>query len=257
MIKKFYVDYPAFTGLEKRKVYLYLPKGYRRNRKKRYPVLYMFDGHNIFYDSDATYGKSWGLKEYLDKEGTEIIVCAVSCHFGENNERIMEYSPYPLILSEGEELSPGYGDDTFKWFIKNMKPKIDRRYRTLTDRENTFLMGSSMGGLMTVYGLIKYNNIFSKGAALSPFYMYNAQELIKEIEENKIDKKTTLYTDYGADDLITEQCIPMFCKINTMLIEKGVNVTSRIIENGLHNEATWEKQLPFAMATLMYKPLEI
>ncbi len=256
MIKKWYVDYPAFTGVEKRKVYLYLPKGYGITRK-RYPVLYVFDGQNIFYDGDATYGKSWGLKEYLDRNRVELIVCAVSCHFGENEEREQEYCPYPHICSGQTEESPGYGDDTFRWFIKKLKPRIDRRYLTLKDRENTFIMGSSMGGLMAVYGIVKYNHVFSKGAALSPAYMFGPEILLEIIKESEIADKTILYTDYGTDDLIPEECIPAFCAINTALIEKGVKVTSRIVENGLHNEATWEKQLPFVIATLMYKPLEM
>ncbi|MGB4626503.1 MAG: hypothetical protein WBI36_01655, partial [Erysipelotrichaceae bacterium] len=77
------------------------------------------------------------------------------------------------------------------------------------------------------------------------------------IKESKIVDNTVLYTDYGTNDLNVEECIPAFCKINTVLIEKGVKVTSRIVEQGLHNEATWEKQLPFVFATLMYQPLEI
>ncbi len=252
MIKKWYVDYPAFTGTEKRKVYLYLPKGYGKNNK-RYPVLYMFDGHNVFYDSDATYGKSWGLKEYLEKEKIEIIVCAVSCHFGENDERMQEYCPYSFAYTKGKEISEGYGDDTLKWFVKKLKPNIDRHYLTLKDRANTFLMGSSMGGLITIYGLIKYNHIFSKGAALSPAYMINAKAILKIVKDSKVNRNTTLYTDYGTNDLEAKKCIPIFCKVNTILVEKGIKVTSRIIENGLHNEATWEKQLPFVFATLMYK----
>lgn len=256
MIKKWYVDFPAFTGREKRKVYLYLPKGYGITRK-RYPVLYVFDGQNVFYDSDATYGKSWGLKEYLDRNRVELIVCAVSCHFGENEEREQEYCPFPHVCTGQTEVSPGYGDDTFNWFIKKLKPKIDRRYLTLRDRENTFIMGSSMGGLMAVYGIVKYNHVFSKAAALSPAYMFTPEVIIDIIRESEIDENTVLYTDYGTEDLTPEECIPTFCEINNILIEKGVKVTSRIVEKGLHNEATWEKQLPFVIATLMYKPLEM
>ncbi len=255
MIKKWYVDFPAFTGREKRKVYLYLPKGYGKT-DKRYPVLYVFDGQNIFYDKDATYGKSWGLKEYLDKEKVDLIVCAVSCHFGENDERMQEYSPYYFNYENSEEMYRGYADDTLRWFIKKLKAKIDRRYLTLKDRANTFLMGSSMGGLIALYGLLKYNHVFSKAAALSPAYMINSEAILKIVEDSEITQETTLYTDYGFYDLEPETCIPMFCKINTILIFKGVNVTSRIVEKGVHNEATWEKQLPFAITTLMYEPLE-
>ena len=67
MVKKWNITIPELTGEEERRLYVYLPKSYTTNRRKRYPVLYMFDGHNLFFDSDATYGKSWGLKKYLEK----------------------------------------------------------------------------------------------------------------------------------------------------------------------------------------------
>ena len=63
MVKKWNITIPELSGDEERRIYVYLPESYRWNSKRRYPVLYMFDGHNLFFDSDATYGKSWGLKK--------------------------------------------------------------------------------------------------------------------------------------------------------------------------------------------------
>ena len=79
MIYKFPVTVPQLTGNEPRMLYVYTPKGYERNRRKRYPVLYLFDGHNMFYDKDAAYGKSWGVGKYLDRTRTQLIVVAVEC----------------------------------------------------------------------------------------------------------------------------------------------------------------------------------
>ena len=69
MVEKWKVTIPELTGDETRRAYIYLPESYKYKPKKRYPVLYMFDGHNVFFDSDATYGKSWGMKKYMDKIG--------------------------------------------------------------------------------------------------------------------------------------------------------------------------------------------
>ena len=66
MVNKWEIQIPELTGEEKRNAYIYLPESYQYEQEKRYPVLYMFDGHNVFFDSDATYGKSWGMKEYMD-----------------------------------------------------------------------------------------------------------------------------------------------------------------------------------------------
>ena len=76
MIKKWTVRYPAVNGEEERRAYVYLPTMYEADPDRRYPVLYMFDGQNVFFDSDATYGKSWGMADYLDYTDTPVIVAA-------------------------------------------------------------------------------------------------------------------------------------------------------------------------------------
>ena len=90
MVKVFEVSYPAYTGREPRNVYVYLPKDYEAGDTRRYPVLYMFDGHNAFFDDHATYGKSWGLGEYLDKTDSALIVVAVECNHSPENARLSE-----------------------------------------------------------------------------------------------------------------------------------------------------------------------
>ena len=74
MVKKWSVSYPAVNGVEQRRVYVYLPTMYEADPERRYPVLYMFDGQNVFFDADATYGKSWGVADYLDYTDTPLIV---------------------------------------------------------------------------------------------------------------------------------------------------------------------------------------
>ena len=94
MVEKWSVDYPAVNGWEKRNAYVYLPAMYEEEPERRFPVLYMFDGQNVFWDEDATYGKSWGLEKFLDEHRLPIIVAALQCNTGANNERLIEYSPY-------------------------------------------------------------------------------------------------------------------------------------------------------------------
>ena len=88
MIKFWDVTIPELTGDEERKAYIYVPDSYQRDETKRYPVLYMFDGHNVFFDSHATYGKCWGMKEYLEETETELIVAAVECNHSPDNGRL-------------------------------------------------------------------------------------------------------------------------------------------------------------------------
>ena len=251
MITKFLIDYPAYTGKEKRNVYIYLPKGYEKS-SKRYPVLYMFDGHNVFYDKDATYGRSWRLGKYLDKNKIELVVVAVECHHGKNGEREIEYSPFANTRIKSRTIDC-YGDETMKWFINKLKKKIDKEYLTLKDREHTYIMGSSMGGIMSTYALLKYNKYFSKACAFSPAYFLYPSKVYECINEAEVKNDSVLYTDYGTNDLYAKPTIPVFTKANTMMVRKGVNVTSRIVKDGEHREDSWEKQLVFAINVLMYE----
>lgn len=167
MVIKWDVTIPELTGDETRKAYLYLPESYDREPHKRYPVLYMFDGHNVFFDSDATYGKCWGMKEYMDATGTELLIAAVECNHSPDNGRLKEYSPFPFNDPKFGRF-PGWGRKTMEWMSRIFKSDIDRHFRTIPDREHTFIAGSSMGGLMSLYAVLEFNRIYSRAAALSP-----------------------------------------------------------------------------------------
>ena len=191
MIDVWTTEFPAVTGEKTRKVYVYLPTSYEKDNEKRYPVLYMFDGHNVFFDSDATYGKSWGMGEYMDYTDTEMIIAAVECNTAPDNSRLSEYSPFSFSDSRFGKVT-GRGKKTMEWFVKEFKPEIDSRYRTLTGREDTFIAGSSMGGLMSLYAVLKYNKYFSAAAALSPSIWTNREKTFELIEKTRIRKGTKI-----------------------------------------------------------------
>ena len=167
MIDVWNLTIPELTGDEPRRAYAYVPDSWEEDHDLRYPVLYMFDGHNVFFDEDATYGKSWGLGEYLDATETQIIVAAVECNHHPDNGRLSEYSPFTFRTPQFKKVV-GRGKLTMDWMTTAFKAEIDREFPTLPERENTFIAGSSMGGLMSLYALLEYNHIFSRAAALSP-----------------------------------------------------------------------------------------
>ena len=90
MVETWDITIPELTGDEVRRAYIYLPESYDTECEKRYPVLYMFDGHNVFFDSDATYGKCWGMKEYLDEYIGDLDPdeLAVGCQRENSDERM-------------------------------------------------------------------------------------------------------------------------------------------------------------------------
>lgn len=186
----------AFTSEEKnRPLHIYLPAGYDESEES-YPVMYFFDGHNLFYDEDATYGKSWGLKTFLDKWGKDMIIVGIECgHEGE--ERLSEYLPYPASGGHFAKFAAN-GEETMQWIINEVKPFIDETYRTCPFRECTAIGGASMGGLMALYAVIHHNMWFSKAACISCAIGFCMPALQKDMEANQIDPDTRVFLSWGT-----------------------------------------------------------
>lgn len=253
MIETWNVTIPKLTGEEPRRAYAYVPDSREEDPDRRYPVLYMFDGHNVFFDEDATYGKSWGMLDYLDAARTQIIVAAVECNHSPDNGRLSEYSPFSFTTPEFGHIR-GRGKATMDWLVKDFKAEIDGRFPTLPDRRHTFIAGSSMGGLMSLYAVTKYNRWFSRAAALSPSVWFAREDLDELLRAARIRSGTVVYMDYGARELDNHpDMLRRFGQVTELLLERGVNLTSRIVPGGTHCEASWERQIPFFMNTLLYK----
>ena len=251
MVEKWSIPYPAYTGEEPRNVYVYLPDG--MDGRERLPVLYMFDGHNVFFDEDATYGTSWGMGAYMDETNTRMMIVAVECNHSPDNGRLSEYSPFSF---EDPHLGhvTGRGQETMDWFTQELKPLIDRRYPTKPGRAHTFIAGSSMGGLMSLYALLAHNDTFSRAAALSPSAWLCASRMNRLIREAEVAPDTVLYMDYGSREMGNHDGIRReFSNLSGKLMTRGIHLTSRIVPGGTHCEASWEKQLPFVFHTLLYE----
>lgn len=252
MLIKWKIDYPSPDGPDVRRAYVYLPKSYDKNPDKHYPVLYMFDGHNVFYDSHATYGKSWGMKKYMDRSKRDIIIAAVECNSLTKNGRLREYSPYDFDAKSFGKID-GHADETMTWFLDVFKPYVDENFRTLPDRNHTYIAGSSMGGLMSLYALLAYNDYFCGAASLSPSLWTNPEEVEKLIKTSKLHPNTKLYMDYGSNEMKNHPGMQrIFQKATSLLMKKKIFITSRITPYGDHCEACWEKQIPIFLDTILY-----
>ena len=219
MIERFPVWAPGEHGMERRRVYIYLPDEYYEKPKRQYPVLYMFDGHNVFYDEDATYGKSWGMEQYLQKSGRKLMVVALESSRAPDYGRLKEYAPFSFTTEETGGII-GNGDITMDWIVQVLKRTVDTQYRTKADRRHTFLAGSSMGGLMTLYGLLAYPEVFSRGAALSPSLWIDAEKVKAMIRHARVKRNTVLYMDYGALEFADDpHSRSLFAEVSALLIE--------------------------------------
>ncbi len=248
MVLKREITIPELGCDKKRRVYIYLPEDYGK-ADARYPVLYMFDGHNVFFDEDATFGKSWGMNDYMLKTGKQLIIVAVECNT-EGHKRLEEYSPVDFVYGPVGEIR-GRGDKYMEWLVNCLKPAVDQEFRTLPGREHTSIAGSSMGGLMALYAACVYASVFMKAACLSPSLWIAPESILDILSRACVNRDTVIYMDYGSKEMKNHpESEEMLLKTTGILKEKGASVTYRLIPGGTHSESSWEKQIPVFMECL-------
>ena len=229
-----------------RKVFVYLPNDYDTS-SRIYPVLYMFDGHNLFDDKTATYGKCWGLKDYLDANDIPLVVIGQDCnHTGDS--RLLEYCPLPVETGTWFPEGTITGEVTAEWFVTKLKPYCEARYRIESDRKHVGIGGSSMGGLMSMYCIARYNDVYSKAACLSSTMDITLPALLDLIHASSMRKDTRIYMDFGSNEERSKRTyaklMERMLQINHAFQEKHCNTFPNTIVGGWHSEATWETVIP-------------
>ena len=247
MIQTFDLTIPELSGVELRRAYVWLPDAYDGDPDARFPVLYMFDGQNGFFDEDASFGTSWRMYDYLNAGQPDVIVAAVSCS---QTGRMAEYSPFSHENGDAGHVN-ARGRSTMEWLLGEFKPSIDAQYRTLPDRDNTLIAGSSMGGLMSLYAALDYNGAFSRAACLSPSLWVHPRKSLRMIERARIAPDTCIYFDYGTQEMGNHpKNTEVLCAACSALLHKGVDLTFRLVPGGTHSEESWAQRVPVMMKCL-------
>lgn len=225
------------------RIHMYLPDDYLVSGQD-YPVLYMFDGHNLFFDEDATFGRSWRMLNPLYALPHQIIVVGVECaHTG--NDRLIEYAPFPFYDPEFGGWLPAKGRQTMEFMTRTLKPYVDHHFPTRPGRRYTWIAGSSCGGLMAIYGLTAYSSVFSKAAALSPYVLPSYEHLLKQSYHAYLQHPASLFLSWGSDEGDTGHEFIMETKVladlTNILLKKGVRMELKVVPGGTHCEAEWER----------------
>jgi alpha-glucosidase len=216
-----------------RRVWIYLPENYSSS-KDHYPVLYMHDGQNVFDDATSFSGE-WGVDEFLDTTSLRKAIVVGIDHAG--NKRINEYCPYDM-----EKFGKGEGDAYVDFLVKTLKPFIDKNYRTKTDKEDTWVAGSSMGGLISMYAILKYPKTFGGAGVFSPAFWVGPR-IFNDIKKMGSDVKGSVYF-YGGK-LEGETMVPDMLKaFQEMAKVSKARMETVIRDEGRHNEPTWRKEFP-------------
>ncbi|MCX6113541.1 MAG: alpha/beta hydrolase-fold protein [Proteobacteria bacterium] len=223
----------------KRRIWIYLPPDYEGSQK-RYPVLYMHDGQNLFEDR-TSYAGSWHIGSTLDelfknKKIDGVIIVAVD-NAGKN--RMCEYNPWEEIGGKGTL----YAD----FIVNTLKPYIDNSFRTKPQREFTGVMGSSMGAYISAYIALKNQNIFSKIGLLSPAFWLYKDQLGLFFEQVLIIKPIKIYLSVGTKEGEEERAKQYLEETqfvyNFLLNKTGDknNIRLDIIQGGIHSESEWSE----------------
>ena len=218
------------------KIWLYLPPNYTTSTEK-YDVIYMHDAQNLF-DNATSFVGEWEIDETLNnlynKTGKSFIVVGVE-NGGE--KRIEEYTPW-----KHEKYGGGKGDIYINFLVNKLKPFIDKKYRTKPAAENTAIIGSSLGGLISFYGGLKHPETFGKIGALSTSFWFS-NKVITFAEENGNQQKTKLFLLVG--DKEGDSMVPDTKNMSELLISLGFttqNLKTKIAANGEHTESFWKAE---------------
>jgi len=230
-----------------RPVAVYLPAGYDEREERRYPVLYMQDGQNLF-DAERAYipGQHWRLREAADAAISErkvlpVIIVGID-HAG--TARIDEYTPTKDPRFKGS----GRADEYARLLLEQLKPLIDARFRTKP--EDTAVGGSSLGGLVSIHLALKHPDVFSRAAILSPSVWWNKRAILGEVDAFS-GSRPRIWLDIGGRE--GKEAVAGARALRDRLTAHGWNDRSlRYYEDrrGDHSERAWARRVRMALEFL-------
>jgi predicted alpha/beta superfamily hydrolase len=230
---------PGFPG--QREVRVYVPAA--AGKGERCPVIYLFDGQNVFGDEGSFVG-GWRAHLAMDRRQrngrrTAFIVGIAHGH----EHRIGELSPF-----DSPRFGPGRADATLDWLIGSLKPEIDRRLPTLADRTETTIGGSSMGGLAALYALFRNPEVFGRALVMSPSLWFGGGAIFGFVRTHPFWQSARLYLDSGErEGRQAEQAERLANHLRSRGLEDKRHLYWRRDRRGGHNEVSWRRRLPAAL----------
>lgn len=229
----------------RRTLLVYLPRGYEKNMTERYPVLYMHDGNNVFDVVGSANNMEWGADESAErlieqKAIQKIIIVAIY----NTENRFKEYTPFV-----DKNYGGGDGDKYLAFITETVKPYIDKTYRTQADREHTAICGSSLGGLISLYALQKYPDVFGAAGVVSPALWWSERQMLKILPAD-YKRPIRIWVDIGTGEGKTDgtpgrvvravdDARALVKLLEEKKLKKGEEFAYEEIENGSHNERAW------------------
>ncbi len=251
--------FPSKILGNRRDILVYLPSGYRRFARRRYPVLYLHDGQNVFDAATAFGGVEWGVDEtaqrLIRKNLIEPLIIVAVFNMGE--DRIHEYAHTRGVYdhtAERKKRSRGLARQYGGFLINELKPFIDRKYRTKPEPEFTGLGGSSLGGLVTLAIGILYSQVFTKLIVMSPSIWWDDFAIFRLVDFYKKKPPLKIWLDTGTNEPGWEHAR----KLRNLLVEQGWRLHDDLhyleVEGADHSERAWATRVDPALRFLFPPP---
>lgn len=221
---------------------VYLPPGYEHG-VKRYPVAYMFDGQNLYGDAGSFSG-GWHLHQALDDRAAKgkVVPIVIGIHHG-GASRMEELSPWTI-----QRGGHGRGEATMKWITGHLRKIVAEDLRVLHGPENTMLGGSSLGGLMALYGFGRYPHVFGSVMSMSPALWVGRGAVFKVVEEAWWEGERKVYIDAGGREGQAFHAAEAMARVfERKGLVDGKTLMWRPDKRGSHNERNWARRLPKAL----------
>ncbi|MCC6646170.1 MAG: alpha/beta hydrolase [Polyangiaceae bacterium] len=243
---------PAFASKhlpDARAVWAYLPPTYVENAAFRAPVLYLHDGQNVFGQAGA-FG-DWKAQATLDAGAeTGAIAEAIVIGVANTQARLDEYTP-TFDASEG---FGGDGDAYLSLLVDELKPRVDAAYRTLPSREHSGVMGSSLGGLISAYAGVTRGDVFGLVGAMSPSTWWDGRMIVGRVASSPAPRPVRVYVDSGdsgpSSDGVADTKL-LAEAYEAAGFTEGATLAYVVEPGGTHDEASWARRLPGALAFLL------
>ncbi len=260
-----YTDFPA-SEVAPRNIDVWLPPGYGEHHHRHYPVLYMHDGQNLFVPELSYSGVDWGVHEtIIELTGQGLAEAAIVVGLWNTPERIPEYMPQKPMEQAADRaaldrFAERFGgapisDAYLRFIVEALKPFIDRTYRTKAEVEHTSMMGSSMGGLISLYAICEYPEVFGGAGCLSPSWPIAGRPMITYLKKRIPHPRShRLYFDYGAEGRLPVY-EPYQGSVDRLLEDAGfvpeVNLVTRKFPGAPHSEQAWRERLNVPLQFLL------
>ena len=217
-----------------KRIWLYHPRRYN-DVDKRYPVIYMQDGQNLFDDATA-FGEEWQVDETLNSMWAQCIVVGID----NSEQRLNEYN-----YNDNEEHGSGEGRKYMEFIVQTLKPVIDEKFRTRPEREHTYIAGSSMGGLISLYGALDFPETFGGAGVFSPA-LWIAPSYINDLtafaeKNNNLSQRFYFYGGAKEGENMVEH---IMAAVNLLKSYPNYTVDVEINPVGEHSEYHWRNHFP-------------